>query len=392
VTAPDVIVVGGGAAGLFCAAAAGARGRRVTVLDHAPRLGAKILISGGGRCNFTNLHAAPGHFRSANPHFARSALARFTPRDFLARVEAHRIPWHEKKSGQLFCDRTARDVLGMLLADCRAAGVEIQTGCRVRSVERRGEGFRVTTARGALDAGAVVIATGGLSVPKTGASPFGYRIAERFGLPVVPPRAALVPFTLAEDLRAWTGPLSGVSTPAAVTAGGRRVEESLLFTHRGLSGPVVLTASLWWDPGDPVTIDLLPGEDPAAFVESLRRDHPKAHLANALSARYPKRLAEALCAHLARLPPVARVAEASPKSLARALSEWVLSPHGTEGFRTAEVTLGGVDTRALSSQTMEAREVPGLFFIGEVVDVTGELGGFNFQWAWASAHAAGRAL
>jgi predicted Rossmann fold flavoprotein len=392
VTSPDVIVIGGGAAGLFCAAGAGARGRRVQVLDHAPRLGAKILISGGGRCNFTNLHAAPARFRSANPDFARSALARFSPRDFVARVEAHRIPWHEKEAGQLFCDRSARDVLDMLVADCRAAGVEIRPGCRVAGVKRRDGAFRVATEGAVLEAPAVVIATGGLSVPKTGASPFGYRVAEAFGLPVVPPRAALVPFTLAEPDRAWTAPLSGVSTPAAVTAGGRRVAGSLLFTHRGLSGPVVLTASLWWDPGTPVTVDLLPEDDPQGFAAGLRRDHPRALLANALAARFPKRLAEALCAHRLEGAGRRRVAEVSPAALAQGLSAWTLRPQGTEGYRTAEVTAGGVDTRALSSKTMEARDVPGLFFIGEVVDVTGELGGFNFQWAWASAHAAAQAL
>jgi predicted Rossmann fold flavoprotein len=389
---PDAITLGGGAAGLFFAARAGERGRRVLVLDHAPRPGAKVLISGGGRCNFTNLHTAPERFRSENPHFARSALARFTPQDFLDRLARHRVPWHEKEAGQLFCDRSARDVLNVLLADCRAAGVELRAGCPVRSVERRGGGFRVVTAAGTFEAPALVVATGGLSVPKTGASPFGYRVAERFGIPIVPPRAALVPFTLAPEERAWTSRLSGVSTPAEVTAGGHTAAGGLLFTHRGLSGPVVLTASLWWDEGAPVAIDLLPGGDAADYLEGLRRAHPRARLRNALAGRLPKRLAEAACAHLAGGKGDVSLAEAPLERVAAALTAWKLRPQGTEGFRTAEVTLGGVDTRALDSRTMAARTVPGLFFIGEVVDVTGELGGFNFQWAWASAHAAAQAV
>jgi predicted Rossmann fold flavoprotein len=392
VEAPDVITLGGGAAGLFFAATAGARGRRVLVLDHAPRPGAKILISGGGRCNFTNLHTAPGHFRSANPDFARSALARFPPAAFVALVDRHRIPWHEKQDGQAFCDRSARDILDMLRAECHAAGVEMRAGCPVKGVTRVDGGFRVTTAKGAFTAPALVVATGGLSVPGTGASPFGYRVAERFGLPIVPPRAALVPFTLGEAERAWTAPLSGVSCPAAVTAGGRTVPGPVLFTHRGLSGPAVLTASLWWEPGAPVTVNLLPDGDGAAWLDGQRRAHPRALLKTTLAARFPRRLAEAVCRHVAGVEGGRRLAEVPVARVAERLAAWTFTPAGTEGYRTAEVTAGGVDARALSSRTMEAREVPGLYFIGEVVDVTGELGGFNFQWAWASARAAGEAV
>jgi hypothetical protein len=383
----DVIIVGAGAAGLFCAMHAGRGGRRVLLLEHASRIGKKILISGGGRCNFTNLHTTADNFLSANPHFAKSALARYTPADFLELVEKHHIPWHEKTLGQLFCDRAAGDIVSMLEQECAEAGVTIHVAAPVREVSHN-EGFHVTTATGFFSAGSLVIATGGLSIPKMGATPFGYQVAQQFGLPLQPCRPALVPLTFApEDLNRYAS-LAGISTEAVASAGTARFREKFLFTHRGLSGPAILQASSYWQPGQPVTIDLAPGR---IWTEPLRAQISQRTLASARTALHavlPHRLADRW---LALQPPAAWTNQGLADAES-ALHCWALYPAGTEGYEKAEVTAGGVDTAELSARTMESRKVPGLYFIGEVVDVTGHLGGFNFQWAWASGAAAGRAL
>jgi len=388
----DVVVIGAGAAGMMCAATAGRRARRVLLVDHYPKLGEKIRISGGGRCNFTNLHASPANYLSRNPHFCRSALARYTPRDFVALVERHGIAWHEKTLGQLFCDDSSRQIIAMLKSECDAAGVQWRMPCEVRTVAREAAGFRIDTAAGAVACASLVVATGGLTVPKIGATPFGYRLAGQFGLAVVPPRPALVPLSLAPEELARYGDLSGVSLEAEVSCRGARFRESLLFTHRGLSGPAILQASSYWQDGpasDPLRVNLLPGTDPRAWLAGQRR--AKAHLATLLAERLPKRFAQSWCQAHGLDKPVAELSDRALGDAARSLADWPVHPSGTLGYNKAEVTLGGVDTRALSSKTMEATAVPGLYFIGEVVDVTGHLGGFNFQWAWASGHAAGEA-
>jgi predicted Rossmann fold flavoprotein len=383
----DVLIVGAGAAGLFCAMHAGRGGRSVLLLEHASRIGKKILISGGGRCNFTNLHTTADNFLSANPHFAKSALARYTPADFLELVKKHRIPWHEKTLGQLFCDRAASDIVTMLEQECAEAGVTIQVATPVREITHH-EGFHVATGAGDFSARSLVIATGGLSIPKMGASPFGYQVAQQFGLRLQPCRPALVPLTfVADDLNRYAS-LAGISAEAVVSAGPARFREKLLFTHRGLSGPAILQASSYWHDGQPVMIDLAPGR---IWTESLRaqisqRDRLSARAA--LHAVLPHRLADRW---LALQPPAAWTNQALADAES-ALHRWTFYPAGTEGYEKAEVTAGGVDTAELSARTMESRKVPGLYFIGEVVDVTGHLGGFNFQWAWASGAAAGRAL
>jgi predicted Rossmann fold flavoprotein len=383
----DVLIVGAGAAGLFCAIEAGRGGRRVLLLDHAGRIGKKILISGGGRCNFTNLHTTAGHFLSANPHFAKSALARYTPADFLALVEQHQIPWREKTLGQLFCDRSASDILTMLEQECAAAGVTIHPATYVREVTH-GEGFHLETDRGLFSGRSLVIATGGLSIPKMGATSFGYQIAQQFGLAIRPCRPALVPLTFApEDLTRFAG-LPGISTEVIASAGPGRFREKLLFTHRGLSGPAVLQISSYWQPGQAVVIDLAPDQ---LWTGKLRAQAAQRDLLSARSALrgvLPHRLADRwLDLH----PPSAWTNQGLDEA-ETALHHWTVYPSGTEGYEKAEVTAGGVDTAELSARTMESRKVPGLYFIGEVVDVTGHLGGFNFQWAWASGAAAGRAL
>jgi predicted Rossmann fold flavoprotein len=381
--ATDVLIIGGGAAGLMCAIAAGRRGRRVVVLEHNAEAGRKILVSGGGRCNFTNLHTRPEHFLSANPHFAKSALARFTPRDFVAMVERHGIPYHEKTAGQLFCDRTARDIVAMLLAECAAVQARVLTGCAVQRIEGA---FDVHTTTGAFHANSLVIATGGLSIPKIGATPFGYDIARQYGLAIVECRPALVPWTFARDDREQFAGLAGVATEARVGA----FTDRLLFTHRGLSGPAVLQASSYWTPGQPVSIDLAPGIDLAALLKDARAVGSKAE-ARTIAARFlPNRLADRLLAPHAK--PAATLSDRDIAAIEETLHRWTFHPAGTEGYEKAEVTAGGVDTNELSSKTMESRKVPGLYFIGEVVDVTGHLGGFNFQWAWASGQAAGLAV
>ncbi len=384
----DVLVIGGGAAGLFTALTAGRRGRAVVVLDHSPALGRKILISGGGRCNFTNLGAGPEHYLSANPHFCKSALARYSPQDFLALVEHHGIAWHEKKLGQLFCDGSAKQIVKLLVDECEAAGVTIITGCAVAAVERD-QDFRVASSRGAFRAPRLVLATGGLSIPTIGATDFGYRLAAQFGLAVVPTAPALVPFTLPGS---WgSAELSGVSADAEVRCGDGVFRENLLFTHAGLSGPAILQISSYWHPGERVTIDLAPGRDLAAELAAAKSAGSKALVSTLLSEQLPKRLVQRWLAQGGDRP-LHQLAARELAAIAASFHTWELLPAGTEGYRKAEVTRGGIDTRELSSQTMEARRVPGLHCVGEVVDVTGWLGGYNFQWAWASGHAAGSAV
>ncbi len=388
----DVVVLGAGAAGLFCAGIAGQRGLRVLLIDHADKLAEKIRISGGGRCNFTNRDAGPAHFLSENPAFCRSALARYTPRDFIALVQRHRIPWHEKHKGQLFCDESSDDIIAMLLRECEAGAVVRWQPCSVAALRSSAGGFELDTSRGPVRARRVVVATGGLSIPKIGASDFGYRLARQFGHRVVEPRPALVPLSF--DAAAWApfAALSGLSLEVGVSTGAGKSRgvfvEDLLFTHRGLSGPAVLQISSYWQAGTPIELDLAPGQDLAAALREAKA-LSKRRLGNELAARLPARLAEAWCAPLGAVAalPLPEVKDKDLAALASSLQRWTLTPTGTEGWRKAEVTAGGVDTRELSSQTMESRRVPGLHFIGEVVDVTGWLGGYNFQWAWASAQA-----
>lgn len=386
----DAIVVGAGAAGMMCAGVAGQRGRRVLLIEHHPAIGEKIRISGGGRCNFTNVNAGPGNYLSQNPEFCRSALARYAPRNFVALVERHGIAWHEKKLGQLFCDGSSRQIVDMLKTECARGGVTWWHPCSVGSVVREGDAFAVSTSLGQARARSLVVATGGLTVPKIGATPFGYRIAEQFGLPVVAPRPALVPLAFPPDLLSRYGDLSGVSVDAEVSCNGGRFRENLLFTHRGLSGPAILQASSYWDGRAPLCIDLVPGRDIAGWLAAERASAVR--LPNLLARALPRRLAQAWCEAHGAARPLRELSDARIGEVAQALARWEVRPSGTLGFNKAEVTLGGVDTRALSSQTMAARDVPGLHFVGEVVDVTGWLGGYNFQWAWASAHAAAQAL
>ncbi len=384
----DVVVIGAGAAGMMCAAQAGQRGRRVLLIEHYPLLGEKIRISGGGRCNFTNRGAGPAHYLSQNPDFCRSALARYTPAHFIRLVEAHGIAYHEKKLGQLFCDDTARDIIAMLRTECDVGNVQWRMPCPVDSVARADDGFLIATPQGVVRCAALVIATGGLTVPKIGATPFGYRVAEQFGLAIVPPRPALVPLAFAPEALTRYGDLSGVSVDAEVACNGGRFRENLLFTHRGLSGPAILQISSYWDGRAPLTIDLLPDTDVVAWLEA--RATSTAVLPNALSELLPRRFAQQWCAAEALTLPIARLDVDRRRNVAARLHAWQVRPSGTLGYNKAEVTLGGVDTRGLSSKTMGAAAVPGLYFVGEVMDVTGWLGGYNFQWAWASGHAAGQ--
>ena len=386
----DVVVIGAGAAGMMCAATAGQRGRSVLLVEHYPKLGEKIRISGGGRCNFTNLHASPANYLSQNPDFCRSALARYSPRDFIALVERHGITWHEKKLGQLFCDETAVDIISMLRNECERGGVQWRMPCAVEEIDHVDGVFRVATTQGPVVAAAIVIATGGLTVPKIGATPFGYRIAEQFGLRIVAPQPALVPLALDPESLSRYGDLSGVSVDAGVTCKDGRFRENILFTHRGLSGPAVLQISSYWNGGDAIHIDLLPDLVAGAWLASQRTSATR--MDTLLGQRLPKRLAKQWCAaHDAALP-LQQLGDKRIAELAELLHDWAVWPSGTLGYNKAEVTLGGVDTRELSSKTMAATRVPGLYFIGEVVDVTGHLGGYNFQWAWASGHAAGEAV
>ncbi len=384
--AVDVVILGAGAAGLMCAIAAGRRGRRVLVLDHADEAGKKILISGGGRCNFTNLHCAPDRFLSANPRFATSALARYTPADFLALLAAHRIAWHEKTLGQLFCDGSARAIVAMLLAECAAAGVELRLATRIADVTRS-DRFRVETSAGDVLANSVVLATGGLSIPKLGATGFSHDLAARFGLALVPPRPALVPLTLSAPDLDRTRALSGVALPIVAACDGHRFREAMLFTHRGLSGPAILQISSCWREGAPIVLDLLPDSAADALVAA-KRARPRARVRALLADLLPQRVADLLAPPDVAEGVAGETSDRALRSLGEALKAWRLIPSGSEGYAKAEVTLGGVATSALSSRTLESR-VPGLFVVGEAVDVTGWLGGYNFQWAWASGWCAG---
>lgn len=384
----DVVVLGAGAAGLFAALTAGQRGRRVLVLDHAREAGRKILISGGGRCNFTNLGCAPERFISTDPRFARAALARYRPADFVALVRRHGIAFHEKTLGQLFCDGSARQIVGMLLAECAAAGVEIRLGERVGEVSG---GFSIGTARGDVACQSLVLATGGLSIPKMGATGLSYRIAQQFGLAMVEPRPGLVPLTFGGEELALMQSLAGVALPVSATAGRKRFEEAMLFTHRGLSGPAVLQASSYWQPGEAVGINLLPGQDAGAALLAAKRERPRAEARTALAGLLPARLAAALAERHLPARIMAEMPDRALHGLAELLKHWRLTPMGSEGYAKAEVTVGGIATAGLDPRDCQVRAVPGLFAVGEAVDVTGWLGGYNFQWAWASGYVAGEA-
>jgi predicted Rossmann fold flavoprotein len=387
----DVIILGAGAAGLMCAIEAGKRGRRVVLIERATEVGKKILISGGGRCNFTNLYCEPDNFLSENPHFAKSALWRYTQYDFLALVEKHKIAWHEKKLGQLFCDRSASDVVRMLLDECRAAGVDIVLGCDVEEV-RHGATYVVWANRGEFRAPALVVATGGLTIPKMGATDFGYRVARQFGLKQIRTRPALVPLTLDQnEQRTWSG-LAGVSLDVAAAVGEHSFRENLLVTHRGFSGPAILQISSYWRPGEEIELDLAPEVDLLAEFKRRRELKERTETKTIVAELLPQRFVERWFERNAESKPVVSCSPHELADLAARLHRWKIAPDGTEGYSKAEVTVGGVDTDELSSKTMECRHVPGLFFVGEVVDVTGHLGGFNFQWAWSSGYAAGQAV
>ena len=386
----DVAVLGAGAAGLMCAMTAGARGRRVLLLDHLPQAGAKILISGGGRCNFTNEHAEPARFLSGNPRFCTGALSRYTPADFVALVRKHGIPFHEKALGQLFCNGSARAIVAMLLAECSAAGVDLQLGEPVTEVSHAGR-YRIECGSRTISAASLVLATGGLSIPKMGATGLSHDLARRFGLPVTALRPGLVPLTFEGGLLDLMRPLSGVALPVTAAAGRERFSDSMLFTHRGLSGPAILQISSLWREGEAVRLDMLPGMDAAAMLLSRKRARPRAEARTVLAEVLPARLAAALAVVHLPAAPLADLPDRALTRLGGLLNRWDLRPGGTEGYAKAEVTLGGVDTRALSSRTMEATGVPGLYVVGEAADVTGWLGGYNFQWAWSSGWCAGMA-
>ncbi len=389
----DAAVVGAGAAGLMCALTAGQRGLRVLVLERANKPGKKILMSGGGRCNFTNTGTGPGNFISANPHFCKSALARYTPADFIERVERHRIAYHEKELGQLFCDDSSKQIVKLLLDESAAAGVQLRTECRIERVAHADNGrFRLHTAHGAFSANALVVASGGLSIPSLGGSGFGYELARQFGHEILPTRAGLVPLTLSGKHQERLQDLSGVALPVEARCHGTSFRNFMLLTHRGISGPAILQISSYWQPGDELRLDLLPGRDIAALLQEWRRDRRDAELKTLLGEAMPRRFAQRLCEHWIANKPLRQYDAPELRAIAGLLSSWPLVASGSEGYRTAEVTLGGVDTDGLSSTTMMSRRVPGLYFIGEVVDVTGWLGGYNFQWAWASGHAAGTAI
>ncbi|WP_324762930.1 NAD(P)/FAD-dependent oxidoreductase [Sinorhizobium meliloti] len=387
----DVVIIGAGAAGMMCAIEAGKRGRRVLVIDHARAPGEKIRISGGGRCNFTNIHASPRNFLSGNPHFCKSALARYRPQDFVALVERHGIDWHEKTLGQLFCDHSAKDIIRMLMAEMRAAGVQLRLETSIGEVERTASGFRVTTSAGAVDAASLVVASGGKSIPKMGATGLAYRIAEQFGLPVAETRPALVPLTLDQTQLTKLGALAGVAADAEARFGKAAFREAVLITHRGLSGPAILQISSYWREGEEIVLRLMPDIDIASILKGMRRTNGRQAVQTALADILPRRLAQ-FFADEAKLTGrmLADLSDKAIDALSSSIQAWAVKPAGSEGYRTAEVTLGGVDTRALDSRTMQANEIPGLYFVGECVDVTGWLGGYNFQWAWASGFVAGQ--
>ncbi len=383
-----VIIIGAGAAGLMCALSAAQRGREVLLIDHANKPGKKILMSGGGRCNFTNMYTEPANFLSQNPHFCKSALARYTQWDFIALVARHGVPYHEKKLGQLFCDNKSSDILGLLLAECESAGVELRMDTSVQAIEKTAEGYRLQTSMGPLACQSLVVATGGLSIPTLGATGFGYQIARQFGHSVLPTRAGLVPFTITDQLKEICAELSGTSVDCLVSCNDQTFRENLLFTHRGLSGPAILQISSFWQPGDSVEINLLPDHDALAWLQQQQAERPNSELKTLLGEVFTKKMANLLAEHWFVSKPMKQYTPAELQAVANALGAWQLVPAGTEGYRTAEVTLGGVNTREVSSKTMESLKSPGLYFIGEVLDVSGHLGGFNFQWAWASGYAA----
>lgn len=387
----QVIIIGAGAAGLMCALSAAARGRQVLLIDHANKAGKKILMSGGGRCNFTNLYCEPGNFLSHNPHFCKSALARFTQWDFIALVAKHGVPYHEKKLGQLFCDGKSSDILGLLLDECEQAGVDLRLDTSVSEIARLDEGgYQLQTSLGAARCESLVIATGGLSIPTLGATGFGYQIARQFGHSVLPTRAGLVPFTITDpQLKALCTELSGTSVEdCRVSCNGQSFVENILFTHRGLSGPAILQISSYWQSGDSLSIDLLPHMDLPTWLADQQRERPNSELKTLLGELFTKKMAGLLAEQWFVSKPMKQYTPGELKAIAERLGNWQLVPAGTEGYRTAEVTLGGVDTREVSSKTLESLKSPGLYFVGEVLDVTGHLGGFNFQWAWASGYAA----
>ena len=396
----DVVIVGAGAAGLFCAGVAGQLGLKVLVLDHSEKVAEKIRISGGGRCNFTNLGTSPANFLGENPRFCRSALAGYTPAQFVALMQKHQIPFHEKHKGQLFCDRSAEDIIQMLLAECAAGGVTRWQPCSVKNIRFSASSphgtcassYEIDSTNGTIQCAAVVVASGGLSIPSLGASGFGYELARRFGHGVLPTRAGLVPLTLSGSHQQRLADLSGVSLEVEARCNGRSFREALLFTHRGVSGPAILQISSYWQPGDELRLDLLPGRDAHDWLCAQRRQRPDAELKTVLAEVLPRRFAQRLCERWLPNRPMRQYDPPQLRQAAALLTDWPLVASGTEGYRTAEVTLGGVDTEGVSSSTMQSRHVPGLYFIGEVLDVTGWLGGYNFQWAWASGHAAGTAL
>lgn len=386
----DVVVIGASASGLMCAIEAGKRNQHVLVLDHAEKTCKKILISGGGRCNFTNLDVSAENFISNNPHFCKSALSRFSQWDFIAMIEAYQIPYHEREHGQLFCNNSARDIRDMLETECQQAGVTIHINTTIEHVKKQASGFHLETSRGNFECQSLVIATGGLSIPKMGATPFGYKIAEQFGIKVNQPVAGLVPFTLHDKDKTRFAPLSGIAVECIASTERKSFRENLLFTHRGLSGPAMLQVSSYWKPGETVHINLLPDTDLLQALTDLKNQGAKQQVKTALGQYLPKRLITTIIDSDLLEQPVAGLSSQQTQQLADSIHDWQIKPNGTEGYRTAEVTVGGVDTDALSSKTMESKTNPGLYFIGEVVDVTGWLGGYNFQWAWSSGWCAGQ--
>lgn len=386
----DVVVIGAGAAGMMCAIESGKRGRKTLLLDHSDKPGRKIIISGGGRCNFTNQDATPENYLSQNPHFCKSALKRYTQWDFIDLVEKHGISWHEKKLGQLFCDRSSKDIIKLLLAECEEAGVELKSSCKVESIQKENALFKLKTTIGEIGCESLVVATGGLSVPGTGASGFGYKIAEQFKLNIIPTRAALVPFMWSEKDKDIFGPLSGIALPCTMSCNDGFFEEDFLFTHKGLSGPAVLQISSFWNEGDIVKIDLLP-DQPSGFLAEAKKKSPGKRIEQIIQPFYPKRVFEVFRQNwLNDSRPLGQIPDQEIEKFESQFKAWEVKPADTEGYRTAEVTVGGVDTDELSSKTMESKKISGLYFIGEVVDVTGWLGGYNFQWAWSSGWCCGQ--
>ena len=388
VRSTDVVIIGAGAAGLMCALTAAGRGRKVMLIDHANKAGKKILMSGGGRCNFTNMYTEPNNFLSQNPHFCKSALARYTQWDFIAMVAKHGVPYHEKKLGQLFCDNKSSDILEMLLDECQHAGVSLHLDTSVEQIEKTEAGYTVNTTLDALQCQSLVIATGGLSIPTLGATGFGYQVAKQFGHTLLPTRAGLVPFTITDQLKAICTELSGTSVDCLVSCNDQSFRENILFTHRGLSGPAILQISSFWNPGDTVEINLLPDLDALDWLHSQQAERPNSELKTLLGEIFTKKMANLLAEHWFVSKPMKQYTPGELADVADKLASWKVVPAGTEGYRTAEVTLGGVDTREVSSKTMESLKSSGLYFVGEVLDVSGHLGGFNFQWAWASGYAA----